>query len=81
MEQQLFIRVKTEKSNRSENMVWVVSTHSHKRKFCRNASMALRYAFFLKKATGRRIDDDSFNRMLSEIHKQQFTSQESVPQG
>ena len=29
MEQKLFILVKTEKSNRSENNVWVVSTRSY----------------------------------------------------
>lgn len=67
MEQKLFILVKTEKSNRSENNVWVVSTRSYKRKYCRNALMALRYAFILKKKTGRRIADESFNRLVSEV--------------
>lgn len=67
MEQKLFILVKTEKSNRSENNVWVVSTRSYKRKYCRNALTALRYAFILKKKTGRRIADESFNRLVSEV--------------
>ncbi len=67
MEQKLFILVKTEKSNRSENNVWVVSTRSYKKKYCRNALMALRYAFILKKKTGRRIADESFNRLVSEV--------------
>jgi len=67
MEQKLFILVKTEKSNRSENNVWVVSTRSYKKKYCRNALTALRYAFILKKKTGRRIADESFNRLVSEV--------------
>lgn len=67
MEQKLFILVKTEKSNRSENNVWVVSTRSYKKKYCRNALTALRYAFILKKQTGRRIADESFNRLVSEV--------------
>lgn len=67
MEQKLFILVKTEKSNRSENNVWVVSTRSYKRKYCRNALTALRYAFILKKKTGRRIADESFNRLVSDV--------------
>lgn len=67
MEQNLFILVKTEKSNRSENNVWVVSTRSYKKKYCRNALTALRYAFILKKKTGRRIADESFNRLVSEV--------------
>ena len=67
MEQKLFILVKTEKSNRSENNVWVVSTRSYKKKYCRNALTALRYAFILKKQTGRRIADEAFDRMMSEI--------------
>lgn len=67
MEQKLFILVKTEKSNRSENNVWAVSTRSYKKKYCRNALTALRYAFILKKKTGRRIADESFNRLVSEV--------------
>ena len=67
MEQKLFILVKTEKSNRSENNVWVVSTRSYRKKFCRNALMALKYAFILKKKTGRRIADEAFDSMMSEI--------------
>lgn len=67
MEQKLFILVKTDKSNRSENNVWVVSTRSYKKKYCRNALTALRYAFILKKKTGRRIADESFNRLVSEV--------------
>ena len=63
MEQKLFILVKTEKSNRSENNVWVVSTRS----YCRNALMALRYAFILKKQTGRRIAQDAFDSLIREI--------------
>ena len=71
MEQKLFILVKTEKSNRSENNVWVVSTRSYKKKYCRNALTALRYAFILKKKTGRRIADEAFARLISEIRNNQ----------
>ena len=67
MERKLFILVKTEKSNRSENNVWVVSTRSYKKKYCRNALTALRYAFILKKKTGRRIADEAVSSMMSEI--------------
>jgi hypothetical protein len=67
MEQKLFIRVKNEKSNRSENQVWVVSTQSHKKKYCRNALTALRYAFLLKKQTGRRIADDAFQSLMTGV--------------
>ncbi len=70
MEQKLFILVKTEKSNRSENNVWVVSTRSYKKKYCRNALMALRYAFILKKKTGRRIEDDSFITLVTAVREQ-----------
>ena len=71
MEQKFFILVKTEKSNRSENNVWVVSTRSYKKKYCRNALTALRYAFILKKQTGRRIADEAFARLISEIRNNQ----------
>ncbi len=78
MEQKLFILVKTEKSNRSENNVWVVSTRSYKKKYCRNALTALRYAFILKKKTGRRIAQDAFDSMMKEIgnRKSQTSTQE-----
>lgn len=78
MEQNLFILVKTEKSNRSENNVWVVSTRSYKKKYCRNALTALRYAFILKKQTGRRIADDGFNSLLAEIRNRKSQTQESA---
>ena len=70
MEQKLFILVKTAKSNRSENNVWVVSTRSYKKKYCRNALTALRYAFILKKKTGRRIEDESFITLVAAVREQ-----------
>ena len=70
MEQKLFILVKTEKSNRSENNVWVVSTRSYRKKYCRNALTALRYAFILKKKTGRRIEDESFITLVAAVREQ-----------
>jgi hypothetical protein len=78
MEQKLFIRVKNEKSNRSENQVWVISTQSHKKKYCRNALTALRYAFLLKKQTGRRIADDAFQSLMTgvQIRKSQTATEE-----
>ncbi|MCR5644138.1 MAG: hypothetical protein K6G32_12495 [Prevotella sp.] len=78
MENQLFIRVKTEKSNRSENDVWVISTQSHKKKYCRNALTALRYAFILKKQTGRRIADDAFEMLMTGINARKSQIQEPV---
>ena len=76
MEQKLFILVKTEKSNRSENNVWVVSTRSYKKKYCRNALTALMYAFILKKQTGRDIAQDALDRLIQEnrIRKSQTIS-------
>lgn len=78
MEQKLFILVKTEKSNRSENDVWVVSTQSYKKKYCRNALMALRYAFLLKKQTGRRIADEAFEYMVAGVRARKLMIQESA---
>ena len=80
MEQKLFILVKTENSNRSENNVWVVSTRSYKKKYCRNALTALRYAFILKKKTGRRIAQDAFDSMMKEIgNRKSQTSKQEKP--
>lgn len=73
MEQKLFILVKTEKSNRSENNVWVVSTRSYKKKYCRNAFTALRYAFILKKQTGRRIADDAFQTLIGAVRQRKMS--------
>ena len=73
MEQKLFILVKTEKSNRSENNVWVISTRSYKKKYCRNALTALRYAFILKKQTGRRIADEAFQTLISAVHERKMS--------
>ncbi len=78
MEQKLFILVKTEKSNKSEFNVWVVSTRSYKKKYCRNALTALRYAFILKKQTGRSISQDAFDLMLQEIRNRKSQTQESA---
>ena len=78
MERKLFILVKTEKSNRSENDVWVVSTQSYKKKYCRNALMALRYAFLLKKHTGRRIADEAFEYMVAGVRARKSMIQESA---
>lgn len=72
MEQKLFILVKTEKSNRSENNVWVISTRSYKKKYCRNALTALRYAFILKKQTGRRIADEAFQTLISAVRERKM---------
>jgi hypothetical protein len=78
MEQKLFILVKTEKSNRSENNVWVVSTRSHRKKYCRNALTALRYAFALKKHTGRRIADEAFEFLMAGVRARKSLIQESA---
>lgn len=78
MEQKLFILVKTEKSNRSENDVWVISTQSYKKKYCRNALTALRYAFLLKKQTGRRIADDAFQSLIAGVRTRKLQTQESA---
>lgn len=78
MEKKSNILVKTEKSNRSENKVWVVKAPGFEDKYCRNALMALRYAFFLKKGTGCRIADKSFKKMIASVRarKSQTTIEE-----
>lgn len=83
MEQKLFILVKTEKSNRSENNVWVVSTRSYRKKYCRNALTALRYAFTLKKQTGRRIADGAFETLIGAVRERKMlrTLNETVSEG
>ena len=78
MEQKLFILVKTEKSNSSENNVWVISTRSYKKKYCRNALTALRYAFILKKQTGRRISDEAFETLMAGVNARKSQTQESA---
>jgi len=78
MEQKLFILVKTEKSNRSENNVWVISTRSYKKKYCRNALTALRYAFILKKQTGRRIADEAFETLIGAVRERKMSR---IPNG
>lgn len=82
MEQKSNILVKTEKSNRSENNVWVVSTRSYHKKYCRNALTALRYAFMLKKQTGRRIADDAFHCLMAGVQARKLqTATEEPAQG
>lgn len=61
------ITVSSEKSNKSDNNVWVIATYRRKKQYCRNARTALRYAFLLKKKTGRRIADESFDLLVSQI--------------
>ena len=78
MEQIQLISVRTEKSNRSENNVWVVSTPEFEDKFCRNALKALRYAFFLKRGTGRRIADEAFQSLIEAVKERKSQTQESA---
>ena len=58
--------------------MWVVSTQCYRKKYCRNALMALRYAFLLKKQTGRRIADESFESLMAGVRarKSQTTIEE-----
>ncbi len=81
MEQKCNIYVETTKSNKSENQVWVISTRSYRKKYCRNALTALRYAFILKKKTGRRIEDAGFIRLVSECRARKSETQESAQAG
>ena len=51
-----------------------------KKKYCRNALTALRYAFILKKKTGRRIAQDAFDSMMKEIgNRKSQTSKQEKP--
>jgi hypothetical protein len=79
MEQKSNILARTEKSNRSENNVWVVNAPGFENKYCRNALKALRYAFFLKRGTGCRIDDESFNALMAAIRQGKSQTAEEEP--
>ncbi len=63
------IMVSRVKSNKSEALVWEVSTSKRKKHYCKNALSALRYCFILKAKTGRCISAYSFDMMMSAISK------------
>lgn len=67
-----FIIVSNVKSNKSDNMVWMVSiTGQHYAKaHCKSAFSAMKFAFLLKARTGLDISDNCLCRLSHEIAKQ-----------
>lgn len=65
------IVIQSQKSNRSENTVWVVGItgEQNPRAFCKSAYKAMRFAFLLKKQTGLNISDYCLARLSLEIAK------------
>lgn len=62
------------KSNKSENMVWLVGATKKDRKYCRNCWTALRYAFILHRRDGRQINKESFDILIAEVRKNKTQS-------
>lgn len=65
------IVVNQAQSNKSENMVWVVSIKGQEegRQFCRSARAAMKYMFLLKKRTGFYIAKEGLQMLPEEIAK------------
>lgn len=61
------IKVTSVKSNKSNRKVWLVAADKEKKQYCRNARTALRYAFILKKETGKQLSDRDFAWLMFEI--------------
>ena len=56
-------------SNKSENMVWVVSIEGQddSRQFCKSARAAMKYMFLLKSRTGLYISKEGLQMLSAEI--------------
>ena len=59
-------------SNKSENMVWVVSIEGIEgsRQYCKSPRSAMKYMFLLKTRTGVRISKEGLQMLSAEIAKQ-----------
>lgn len=76
------IVIQSQKSNRSENTVWVVGITGEQspRAFCKSAYKAMRYAFLLKKQSGLNISDYCLSRLSLEIAKGKAEPKEAKPE-
>lgn len=63
------IVVNQAQSNKSENMVWVVSFEGQddSRQFCKSARAAMKYMFLLKSRTGLYISKEGLQMLSAEI--------------
>ena len=63
------IVVNQAESNKSENMVWVVSIEGQdeSRQFCKSARAAMKYMFLLKSRTGLYISKEGLQMLSAEI--------------
>lgn len=63
------IVVNQAQSNKSENMVWVVSIKGQddSRQFCKSARAAMKYMFLLKSRTGLYISKEGLQMLSAEI--------------
>ena len=63
------IVVNQAQSNKSENMVWVVSIEGQddSRQFCKSARAAMKYMFLLKSRTGLHISKEGLQMLSAEI--------------
>lgn len=63
------IVVNQAQSNKSENMVWVVSIEGQddSRQFCKSARAAMKYMFLLKSRTGLYISKEGLQMLSAEI--------------
>lgn len=66
------IVVNQAQSNKSENMVWVVSIEGQddSRQYCKSARAAMKYMFLLKSRTGLYIAKEGLQMLSAEIAKQ-----------
>lgn len=66
------IVVNQAQSNKSENMVWVVSIEGQddSRQFCKSARAAMKYMFLLKSRTGLYISKEGLQMLSAEIARQ-----------
>lgn len=73
------IVVNQAQSNKSENMVWVVSIEGQdeSRQFCKSARAAMKYMFLLKSRTGLYISKEGLQMLSAEIAKQKAPANES----
>lgn len=65
------IVVNQAQSNKSENMVWVVSIEGQddSRQFCKSARAAMKYMFLLKSRTGLYISKEGLQMLSAEISR------------
>ena len=73
------IVVNQAQSNKSENMVWVVSIEGQddSRQFCKSARAAMKYMFLLKSRTGLYISKEGLQLLSAEIARQKALANES----